>query len=120
MAFIVPRQLMVNICWSYKCKTICVKWGIKFYCSFLSGDFNFPHINWNYQAAPGLDNLPNLFCNITSDTFLTQMNHSPRRITDNTKNILDLVFTNQPKRVCGMKTFDCQDESEVVYTKDQT
>ena len=38
---------------------------------FLSGDLNFPHINWNYQAALGLhvDNLPNLFCNIISDTY---------------------------------------------------
>ena len=65
----------------------------------LCGDFNFPDINWIYQAAPGLDNLPNMFCDIVSDTFLTQMNHSPTRITDNTENILDLVFTNQPERI---------------------
>lgn len=49
-----------------------------------------------------------MFCDIVSDTFLTQMNHSPTRITDNTENILDLVFTNQPERICGMETFDCQ------------
>ncbi|PFX15231.1 putative RNA-directed DNA polymerase from transposon X-element [Stylophora pistillata] len=75
---------------------------------FLCGDFNFPDIHWNFEAAPGLDNLPNMFCDIVSVTFLTQMNHSTTRITDNAENILDLVFTNQPERVCEMETFDCQ------------
>ena len=49
-----------------------------------------------------------MFCDIVSDTFLTQMNHSPTRITDNTENILDLVSTNQPERIRGIETFDCQ------------
>ena len=49
---------------------------------FLCSDFNFPDINWNNKAAPGLENLPNMFCDIVSDTFLTQMNDSPAaRIT---------------------------------------
>ena len=33
---------------------------------------------------------------------------SRQESTDNTENILDLVFTNQPERVCGFETFDCQ------------
>ena len=36
------------------------------------------------------------------------MNHAPTRITDNSRNILDLVFTNQPERIYGLTTFDCQ------------
>ena len=38
---------------------------------FLCGDFNFPDINWNYQAAPGLHNFSNMFCDLLNDTFLT-------------------------------------------------
>ena len=63
---------------------------------FPCGDFNFPEINWNYQAAPGLNNLPNMFCDIVTDTLLIQMNHSPTKITDNTENILDLVLLINP------------------------
>ena len=74
--------------------------------------YNFPDINWNYQAAPGLHNFSNMFCDLLNDTFVTQMNHFPTRITDNTENILDLVITNQPERVCGMETFSCQFASD--------
>ena len=49
-----------------------------------------------------------MLCDIISDSLSTQMNHAPTRITDNSKNILDLVFTNQPERICGLTTFDCQ------------
>ena len=75
---------------------------------YLCGDFNFPDINWDFQVAPGADNLSNMFCDIINDSLLTQMNHAPTRITDNTRNILDLVFTNHPERICGLMTFDCQ------------
>jgi len=62
---------------------------------FLSGDLNFPHINWNFQAALGLDNLPNLFCNIISDTYTDESfpKKNPR-YSCNIENILHLVFTN--------------------------
>ena len=49
-----------------------------------------------------------MLCDIIDDSLSTQMNHAPTRITDNSKNILDLVFTNQPERICGLTTFDCQ------------
>ena len=74
---------------------------------YVCGDFNFPDINWDFQVAPGSDNLPSMFCDIINDSFLTQMNHAPTRIADNSRNILDLVFTNQPERICGLTTFDC-------------
>ena len=75
---------------------------------YVCGDFIFPDINWDFQVAPGSDNLPSMFCDVINDSFLTQMNHALKRITDNSRNILDLVFTNQPERVCGLTTFDCQ------------
>ena len=53
-----------------------------------------------------------MFCDLLNDTFLTQMNYFPTRITDNTENILDLVITNQPERVCGMEKFYCQFASD--------
>lgn len=54
-----------------------------------------------------------MFCDLVSDTFLTQMNHSPTRIIDNTENsIVDLVFIDQPERICGLETFDFQFASD--------
>jgi hypothetical protein len=75
---------------------------------FLFGDFNVPDINWDYQVTPGSDNLSNLFCDIINDSFLTQMNHAPPRVNENISDILDLVFTNQTERMCGLGTFDTQ------------
>ena len=75
---------------------------------YVCGDFNFPDINWDFQVAPGSDNLPSMFCDVINDSFLTQMNHALKRITDNSRNILDLVFTNQPECICSLTTFDCQ------------
>ncbi|XP_068703977.1 uncharacterized protein [Montipora foliosa] len=56
---------------------------------YVYGDFNFPDINWDFQVAPGSDNLPSMFCDIINDSLLTQMNHAPTRITDNSKKILN-------------------------------
>ncbi|CAB4028557.1 Hypothetical predicted protein, partial [Paramuricea clavata] len=74
----------------------------------LCGDFNFPEIDWELQVAPGCDNLPNIFCDMINDAFLSQMNYSPTRVSDSTSNILDLVFTNLPDQLYGLSTFDCQ------------
>jgi hypothetical protein len=71
-------------------------------------DCNLPDTNWDYQVTPGSDNLSNVFCDIINDSFLTQMNHAPTRVTENTSDILDLVFTDQPERICGLATFDTQ------------
>ena len=75
---------------------------------YLCGDFNLPDINWDYQLAPGFDNINSLFCEIINDSNLIQMNHAPTRIHNNTSNILDLVFTNQPERISDISTFDSQ------------
>ena len=75
---------------------------------YVCGDYNFPDINWDFQVALSSDNLPSTFCDIINDSFLTKMNHAPTRMTDHSRNILDLVFTNQPERICGLTTFDCQ------------
>ena len=37
-----------------------------------------------------------------------KMQAGSRTIMRYTENILDHVFTNQPERICGMETFDCQ------------
>ena len=45
----------------------------------LCGDFNFPEINWEWQVAPGNENLSNTFCNMVNDAFLSQINFLPTR-----------------------------------------
>ena len=75
---------------------------------YLCGDFNLPDINWDYQIVPCFDNISTLFCEIINDSFLLQINHAPTRITNNTSNILDLVFTNQPERIFDISTFESQ------------
>ena len=34
---------------------------------YVCGDFNFPDTNWDFQVAPGSDNLPSMFCDIIND-----------------------------------------------------
>ena len=63
----------------------------------ITGDFNFPHINWSTGSPIITDNLTESFCNILDDHFLTQMNFHVTRMSSSssiTGNILDLVFTN--------------------------
>ena len=67
-----------------------------------------PDINWDYQIAPGFDNISSLFCEIINDSFLLQMNQTPTRITNNTSNILDLLFTNQSERISDISTLESQ------------
>ena len=72
----------------------------------ICGDFNFPEINWDYQLASGSDNLAVTFCEMVNDSFLTQINRDPTRITQTTSSILDLVLTNFPERFHRISTFD--------------
>ena len=63
----------------------------------ITGDFNFPHINWSTGSSNITDNLTESFCNILDDHFLMQMNsHVTHKSSSSsiTGNILDLVFTN--------------------------
>ena len=71
------------------------------------GDLNLPQINWDLQMALGSDNLSNTFCELINDSFLTQINHSPTRVTGTISNILDLVLTNLPERFHGLSTLEC-------------
>ena len=41
----------------------------------ITGDFNFPHINWSTGSPNITDNLTESFCNILDDHFLMQMNY---------------------------------------------
>ena len=75
---------------------------------YLCGDINLPDINWDYHLAPGFDNVNSLFSEIIHASYSIQMNLAPARIHNNTSNILDLVFTNQPDRISDISTFDSQ------------
>ena len=61
----------------------------------VTGDFNFPHIDWNLGCPTKPDSED--FCNILDDFFLVQKNlHATRDLRNSgpSGNILDLVLTN--------------------------
>ena len=63
----------------------------------VTGDFNFPHIDWNLGCPTKPDPETEYFCNILDDFFLVQKNlHATRdqRNPGPSGNILDLVLTN--------------------------
>ena len=45
-------------------------------------------------------------CEMVNDSFLTQINRDPTRITQTTSSILDLVLTKFPERFHRISTFD--------------
>ena len=65
----------------------------------ITGDFNFPCMDWSTGSATVTDNLTESFCEILDDNFLIQTNHYVTRFKDtgsaiSSGNILDLVLTN--------------------------
>ena len=81
----------------------------------ITGDFNFPHINWSTGSPNTTDNLTESFCNILDDHFLMQMNSHVTRMSSSssiTGNILDLVFTNFESLVEDVVVFPHAFESD--------
>ena len=81
----------------------------------ITGDFNFPHINWSTGSPNITDNLTESFCNILDDHFLMQMNYFVTRTPSSssiTGNILDLVFTNFESLVEDVAVFPYAFESD--------
>ena len=63
----------------------------------VTGDFNFPHVDWNLGCPTKSDPETEDFCNILDDFFLVQKNlHATRdlRNSGSSGNVLDLVLTN--------------------------
>ena len=65
----------------------------------ITGDFNFPHIDWSTISPTYLNTQVESFCDILNDFFLIQMNGFVTRPSSTTGNhcngsILDLVLTN--------------------------
>lgn len=71
----------------------------------ITGDFNFPCVDWSTGSPTSLDNLTETFCEILDDHFLTQTNpYITRPSATNTLssgNILDLVLTNHESLIEG-------------------
>lgn len=65
----------------------------------ITGDFNFPCVDWSTGSATVADNLTESFCEILDDNFLIQTNHYITRFKDTggaipSGNIPDLVLAN--------------------------
>lgn len=63
----------------------------------VTGDFNFPRVNWNTSCPTRSDVGTEDFCNILNHHFLLQLNLNPTHNSTNVVspgNILDLVLTN--------------------------
>ena len=65
----------------------------------ITGDFNFPHIDWSTISLMYLNTQVESFCDILNDFFLIQMNGFVTRPSSTTGNhsygsILDLILTN--------------------------
>ena len=48
----------------------------------ITGDFNFPCVDWSTGSATVADNLTESFCEILDDNFLIQTNHYITRFKD--------------------------------------
>ena len=63
----------------------------------VTGDFNYPHIDWLTGCASNSDHYTEEFCNLLDDSFLIQKNLHVTRGLGNPGshgNILDLILTN--------------------------
>ena len=71
----------------------------RFSSVILTGDFNFPNIDW-HTVSPTLSDPHTLgFCSIVKVHFLSQCNFAPTRTVNGTANILDLIFTTSPSLI---------------------
>jgi len=67
----------------------------------LTGDFNFPGINWSDDVASNND--CQYFLNILDDFHLSQLVVSPTRYTSHSAAILDLVCTSHPSIITDVE-----------------
>ena len=49
--------------------------------TLISGDFNFPHIDWSYWSSPQWDTAENVFLETLGDQFLFQHMLTPRHLS---------------------------------------
>ena len=68
----------------------------------LCGDFNLPSIDWSITFPATSSSVANFMCDLVRDNYLHQMVVSPTRH----QSLLDLVLTNQPDMVAGVKVVD--------------
>ena len=83
----------------------------------MAGDFNIPNINWNNDSVvEGCSSqLPaNTLLNIQGECGFKQLVHEATRSQHNTKNILDLVFTNNESMVESIKVVPGISDHEMV------
>lgn len=76
----------------------------------ITGDFNFPCVDWSTGSATVADNLTESFCEILDDDFLTQTNHYVTRFKNtgsavSSGNILDLVLTNSDALIVHISVY---------------
>ena len=68
------------------------------------GDFNLPHIDWEFGTATTGDSIHNYFTKPVMDNYLWHMNNTPTR----NNNMLNLILTNIPEKISdihGLTTF---------------
>ena len=88
--------------------------------TWIGGDFNLGDIDWDtdslkpYASSAGLCKR---LLTITKDHFLDQLVTEPTRITENTENILDLFFCNNPSLVNRVEVIPGISDHEAVYAE---
>ena len=75
----------------------------------ITGDCNFPHIDWSTISPTNLNTQVDCFCDILNDLFLIQMNGFVTRPSSTTGNhsngsIQDLVLTNHKSLIDNVTT----------------
>ena len=68
----------------------------------LCGDFNLKEINWNTSTANNNNEAGERLIRLTSEHDLTQTVKQPTRTTEESRSLIDLVFTNQPTMISGV------------------
>ena len=66
------------------------------------GNFNLPHIDWEFGTATTGDSIHNYFTKLVRDNYLWQMIDFPTR----NNNMLDLILTNIPEKISDIHGFD--------------
>ena len=81
----------------------------------ITGDFNFPNINWNSWSAPNWDSGANLFLEALDDAFLFQHVLIPTRLREGQKSsTLDLIITNEDNVIENLIAADPLGKSDHV------
>ena len=81
----------------------------------ITGDFNFPNINWNSWSAPNWDSGASLFLEALDDSFLFQHVSIPIRLSEGQiSSTLDLIITNEDNVIENLIASDPLGESDHV------